>query len=134
MSFTDYLENKLLDHVFGNTPYTVPSTLYIGLCTAVTDAGAITGEPTGGSYARKAVTNNTTNFPNAASGSKSNGTVIEFPEATASWGTLSKVFIADNATPGSGNILAYGDLTVAKAVSTGDTPKFNASTLTLTLD
>ena len=29
--FTDYLEDKVLDHVFGGTSYTAPGTLYVGL-------------------------------------------------------------------------------------------------------
>ena len=32
--FSDYLETKVLDHVFGGTAYTAPSTLYISLYTA----------------------------------------------------------------------------------------------------
>jgi len=63
-SFTDFLENELLDHVFGNAAYTSPATLYIGLSTStITDAGGNVTEPVGGSYARVPVTNNATNFP-----------------------------------------------------------------------
>lgn len=29
--FSDYLEKKLLDHVFGGSAYTSPATLYFGL-------------------------------------------------------------------------------------------------------
>lgn len=132
MSFTDYLENRVLDHVFGGADFSRPATLYIGLCTGVSESGTVTGEPSGGAYARVAVTNNTTNFPPASGGTKANGEVITFPEATASWGTLDTVFIADS--PTGGNVLAYGSLTVAKAVGVGDTPKFNAGALTITLD
>lgn len=132
MSFTDYLENRVLDHVFGGADFSRPATLYIGLCTGVSESGTVTGEPSGGSYARVAVTNNTTNFPPASGGTKENGEVIAFPEATASWGTLNTVFIADSSV--GGTVLAYGSLTVAKAVGVGDTPKFNAGALTITLD
>ena len=53
--FTDYLENKVLIHVFGGTAYTAPSTLYVGLFTAVpSDTGGGT-ECSGGSYARKSM-------------------------------------------------------------------------------
>ena len=31
---SDYLENKVLDHVLGTTSYTMPATVYIGLSTA----------------------------------------------------------------------------------------------------
>jgi hypothetical protein len=34
MSFSNYLETKVLDHVFGATAYTAPATLYVGLYTA----------------------------------------------------------------------------------------------------
>ena len=32
-SFTDYLEDKILKHVFTNTSYTSPTTVYVGLFT-----------------------------------------------------------------------------------------------------
>ncbi len=135
--FSDYLEKKLLDHVFGGSAYTSPATLYFGLATAtITDAttGTTVTEPSGGSYARVGVTNNTTNFP-AASGTtatKKNGTVINFPEATASWGKVTHFFIADAAT--GGNILAYAALDSSKTIDKGDLPRFNANALTITLD
>jgi hypothetical protein len=82
---SEYLENAILDHVLGGPDYTRPGTLYIALYTvAPTDAGGGT-EVAGGSYARVAVTNNSTNFPAAAGGAKTNGTLIEFAEATANW-------------------------------------------------
>lgn len=38
---TDYLENKILDHVLRNTAYTSPTTVYVGLCTSTpTDSAA----------------------------------------------------------------------------------------------
>ena len=35
--FSDYLEDKVLDHVFGGTAYTAPSTLYVALYTVAPD-------------------------------------------------------------------------------------------------
>ena len=53
--FSDYLEDKVLNHVFGGTAYTAPSTLYVGLYTAApSDTGGGT-EVSGGSYARKSM-------------------------------------------------------------------------------
>ena len=34
MSFTNFLETEILDHVFAGAAYTAPSTKYIGLFTA----------------------------------------------------------------------------------------------------
>ena len=133
MSFTDYLEAKILDDWFGKQGATVPTTIYLGVCTGVTEAGAITGEPSGYNYSRVAITNNSTNFPNANGGSKANGVAFTFPEASGSWGTLEVFFLSDVAS-GNTNTLAYGDLTVHKTIGSGDTLKFNIGDLTFTLD
>ena len=131
-SFSDFLELELLDHVFGAAAYTAPATVYIALFTvAPTDAGGGT-EVTGGSYARLAVTNNATNFPAAAAGAKSNGTVFTFVTATANWGTVVAFAIFDAVTLG--NMLCWADLTLSKAVNNGDTASFPVGDLDLTLD
>ena len=86
MSFTNFLELELLDHVLGNSAYPAPATVYVGLSTtAPNDDGTNFTEPVGGAYARAAVTNNLTNWPAAVSGTKQNGTTITFPEATSGW-------------------------------------------------
>lgn len=131
-SFSDYIENKLLDLLFSNAAYSIPGTLYMALFTAApSDSGGGT-EVSGGSYARVAVTNNNTNFPAASGGSKSNGTTITFPTATAAWGTVVAMGIFDASS--SGNLLAWATLTTAKTVASGDTPSFAAGALVITLD
>jgi hypothetical protein len=131
-SFADYLENKVLDHVFGGPDYTRPATLYIGLSTTtITDAGGNITEPSGGSYARVAKTNDATNFPAASGGSKSNGTDIDFGTATGDWGTVTDFFIADAST--GGNILGYGALAVANHVVNGNLVTFPAGDLDITM-
>ena len=133
-SFSDFLEAKVLDHVFGATSYTPPATLYFALFTsAPSDSGGGT-EVTGGSYARVGVTNNTTNFPNVSGTSptsKSNGTVITFPTASANWGTVVAFGIFDASS--SGNLIAWADLTANRTVNSGDTASFAVSALTITL-
>lgn len=130
-SFSDYLENEILDHVFGNAAYTAPATLYVALYTvAPTDAGS--GTPvSGGSYARAAVTNNATNFPAASAGAKSNGVAITFAQATASWGTVVAFAIFDDLT--AGNMLGWADLSASLAVDSGDTATFAIGDLDITL-
>lgn len=130
-SFSDYLENKLLDHVFGGDPYTAPATHYIAAYTvAPTDAGGGT-EVTGGSYARVALTNNATNFPAAAAGAKANGAIIAFPTATADWGTIVAIGIHDALT--GGNLLGWCTVT-PQAVPTGVIYSYAIGDLDLTLD
>lgn len=132
-SFSNFLENEILDHVFGNAAYAAPATLYLGLSTTtIVDAGTGITEPSGNGYTRAAVTNNATNFPAASNGSKSNGTVINFPTPTGAWGTVVNFFVADAST--AGNILAYGTLTVAQPIVSGNPVSFQVGALVFTLD
>lgn len=137
MSFSNVYEGLVLDHLFGGIDLggpdlERPATVYVALFTAApTDSGGGT-EVSGGSYARVAVTNNATNWPEASFGVKSNGTAITFPTATASWGTVVAVGIYD-ASP-SGNLMIWGNLTTSKAVASGDTPSFAAGALEFSLD
>jgi hypothetical protein len=126
--FSDYLEDKVLEHVFGGNAYTAPGTLYVALYTvAPTDTGGGT-EVSGGGYVRKsgAFTVSGTN-PTTAS----NTSAIEYPTATADYGTVVAVGIFDASS--SGNLLAYANLTSSKVVSSGDVFRFNASDLDITL-
>jgi len=126
--FSDYLEDKVLDHVFGGNAYTAPSTLYVALYTvAPTDTGGGT-EVSGGGYTRKtaAFTVSGTNPTQA-----SNTAAIEYPTATANYGTVVAVGIFDASS--SGNLMAYANLTSSKVVSTGDVFRFNAGDLDITL-
>lgn len=127
---SDYLENNILDHIFGGGDYARPATLYIALYTsAPTDADTGT-EVAGGSYARVAVTNNATNFPAASGGSKANGTAITFVQATALWGTVTHVGIRDAAS--GGNLLYHGALTASRTINNGDTFSIAIGQLTIT--
>ena len=126
--FSDYLEDKVLDHVFGGNAYTAPTTLYVALYTvAPTDTGGGT-EVSGGAYARQsgAFTVSGTN-PTTAS----NSAAVEYPTATADYGTVVAVGIFDALS--SGNLLAYANLTTSKVVSTGDVFRFNTGNLDVTL-
>lgn len=128
-SFSDYLENELLDHVFKVGAYTPATNLYVGLYTvAPTDAGGGT-EVSGNNYAR--VNHDTWNT--AASGATSNDGAVTFPQASGgNWGTVVAVGIFDAAT--NGNLLAWGDLTASKSVDDGDTAEFGDEEIDITLD
>jgi len=56
MSKTDFLENKIINHVLRNTAYTAPATVYAALFTATPGESSAGTEVTGGSYARQAAT------------------------------------------------------------------------------
>ena len=126
--FSDYLEDKVLDHVFGGNAYTAPSTLYVALYTvAPSDTGGGT-EVSGGAYARQTATFSVSGTdPTTAS----NTAAIEYPTATADYGTVVAVGVFDALT--SGNLLAYANLTASKVVSSGDIFRFNTGDLDITL-
>lgn len=134
-ALTNYTENKLLDHLFRTGSFTKPTTLYIGLATAVADveAGTIT-EVTGGAYARVARNPLDANWDAAVAnnGTTANTASVQFPTATANWGDVTHLFIADAIT--GGNILMINTLTNARTITNGTTPSFAAGSLTFQID
>lgn len=126
-SFTDYLEDKILKHVFTNTAYTSPTTVYVGLfTTAPTDTGGGT-EITGMGYARKSAA-----FTVSGTGTlATNSAAIDFDAATGTWGTIVAIAIFDALT--TGNMLAWADLTTSKTIATGDILRIPAGDLDITL-
>lgn len=133
MSVTYTKANEILDLEFGATSYSVDSTLYVALSTTpIGNAGTGESEPSGGAYARVAITNNKTTWDTAASGVLSNLISVEFPESTASWGVISHVFISDAAT--SGNILYFEALDATRTVADSTTVLFAAGGIEIHMD
>ncbi|BAQ89938.1 b-glycanase [uncultured Mediterranean phage uvMED] len=126
MAFTDYLENKVLDFVFSGGSFSQPGTKYLALYTvAPTDSSAGT-EVTGGGYVRQTVTLTT-------SGSDTtNSAAVEYPTATAGYGTVVAVAVLDSLT--GGNMLAYASLTANKTIATGDVFRVPAGDLDISLN
>jgi hypothetical protein len=134
-SFSDYLEAKVLDHVFGATTYTPPATVYFALFTAApSDSGGGT-EVTGGAYARKSVTNNTTNWANSTGTTSTKALAVAQAFATASganWGTITHFGIFDAST--SGNLLVWGALGTSEVINDGGTLTVPVGQPVITLD
>ena len=125
--FTDFLENKIIDHLLRNQAYTPPATVYLALfTTATSDAGGGT-EVSGGAYARQAVT-----LAAASGGASSNTAEITFPQATADWGTVTHCALFDQLS--GGNMLMHTILDASKTVNNGDTFKMNIGDLDITVD
>ena len=120
---TNYLAHKLLDLVYGGQAFTAPASLYVGLSLQAERSDGVVTEPTGGSYARVAVTNDLTKFPAAANRQKANAALIQFPAPTGAWGTILSFFIADASS--GGNVLVMANLATPIAVASGaPAPKF----------
>lgn len=131
MSATDFFENVIANHFFGNTPATVPGTYYLALHTSAPGENGASGEVSGGSYVRKSITNNTTQFPNASGGVKSNGAAITFVVPTADWGNVGWWSLWDASS--GGNCYVVSDGFTAVAVNTGVTVTFDPSTMSITV-
>lgn len=142
-ALSDYLENKILDHILRATAFTAPVTTYVGLLTAApNDTGGGT-EVTGNAYARVAITSgtaawnntqgNTTGASTGTDGTIENAAVVTFPTPTpAGWGTVTHFAVYDAAT--AGNMLFYGALTASKVINAGDAVSFAAGALSLQID
>jgi len=128
MSFSNYLETEILDHVFANNAYTAPATLYLALHTAdpAEDGSGTEVSTSGTAYARQTVT-----FT-VSGNTATTDAAVEYSTATASFGTVSHVAIWDAST--TGNMLAYAALTSSKAIDTGDVLRIPAGDLDITLD
>lgn len=130
-ALSNFLELELLDHVMMKGVYTPPSNIYVALSTAdPTDDASGLAEPSGGSYARKSTSAGDWNV--AAAGALDNANEISFVEATGDWGVITHVALFDALS--GGNMLWHGALTASKTVNSGDTFKFPAGDLDLSLD
>jgi hypothetical protein len=124
---SNYLETAIFNHIFRNTAYTPAATLYVALFTSTAtsaelEAGTLTNEVTGGSYARQTVT-----FGAPTNGAGSNSGTVTFPTASAGWGTIRFAAVMDASS--SGNVIWYAQLTSDVTINTSNTFQFNTGSL-----
>ena len=136
MAITTAAANKVLDYLFGATAFSNLSTMYMGLSTttiANDGTGATEPSTSGTAYARVAIVNNKTNWATASAASLTNATAITFTESTASWGTITYVFLAASATVGTADIWYFEALSVPKTVQTATTVQFAIGAVTVSM-
>lgn len=140
---SDYLENKIADHLFRTTTYSQPATLYMALNTSACSDSSSGTEVSGGSYARVALNpgnsnwkgthGTTTGASSGTGGTVTNASAITFAAPTGNWGTVTHVRINDSST--SGNDLFCIALTNSKTVNNGDAaPSFPIDALSIQID
>ena len=130
-NISDYLENKILEHVMGKTTYTKPTATYLALYLVTpTDSTAGTEVANANGYVRQAIT-----WGTASNGTISNSAQITFPAATGSpWGTVTALGVVDASVWGSGNILWYGPVSPNVTIAVADIYQISVGGLQLTLD
>lgn len=132
MGWTNFLVHEILDHIYGASTYTPPATLYFAALLNLpvnTDTGSTIVEPSGGSYARKSMTNNLTNFAAASSRQKVTDQDVVFAQATADWGIIVAIGALDASN--AGNLLDFWELTQTKEVLSGNVLKISAGDLSI---
>jgi hypothetical protein len=120
-SIADYAENKLIDHLLGKTSFTMPSVWAALVTTTPTDADTPAtldyADYTG--YAPLALSGS--DFNAASGGSTTNATAWVWPDCSAGSNTIAGMVLVDNATQGTGNMLAWADV-ASKTIDTSNTP------------
>lgn len=131
-SATDYLRQRVLSHTLGFGAFTMPAPAWVGLCTTQPSAAAAGVPVAGGGYVRMQgsyalVAGRTDLAANVAT--------IEWPAATAAWGTIGWFELFDAAT--AGNRLYWGPLVdpvdgvtpITRTIQTGDIMRMSAGQL-----
>lgn len=135
-AFSDKFEADIRDHLMRDTQVPLYDT-YLALFTAdPTDTGSTANEVSGGAYARQQVHQATTTTPywtNATGGTGiENNQEVAFPQATASWGTVTHMAVMTGST-GTGMLL-HTSLNTSKSVATNDTARFQSGSASFTFD
>lgn len=120
-NLTTYGKNLLANWLLTANAATRPTAWYIGVGTGRNAAG-LTGEPSGGGYARQQITMTVTG------GAAENDADETFgPVSGSAWGLMASIGIFDAVS--GGNCLKVGDLAVAKQMDVADTLTIAAGAL-----
>ena len=127
-AMSDYLENKLLDHILSTTAFSAPSAVSLGLSIASMGENAGGTELSGNGYARVGPVA----FDAASGGTTDNTAVLDFPANSGStnWGAVAYWSLWDAAT--GGNMLLHGAFTSAKTIEVNDVLRVAAGDLDIT--
>lgn len=129
-AFSNYMEEKIVEHFLRNNAITPPTTVYLALFES--DPGEASGgtETAYTGYARQASAWTALD----ASGQTKNSGAITFPangNASAS-ATITHIVLYDAAS--AGNRLLYAPLTASKTLNVGDVLSFAANAIVFGLD
>lgn len=128
-----FLANEMLDHILDGASFTQPAAAWLALYTTMPNAADSGGvEVTGGAYARLtchgAAKWDAVNNPG---GFTANTAIETFTAASADWGTVVGMGIKTASTAGS--LLFFKTLTASKTVYNGDTFRFSAGAIDITV-
>ena len=114
MSYTDYLEDSIQDHVHGGTAFTAPSGQFLALFSVTpSDAGGGTELAVANGYARQAIT-----FGASSGGVASNTSAVTFSASGADWSAAVAAAVMDAST--GGNMLEWNSITSVTVLDGSD--------------
>ncbi len=140
-SLSNYFEEALLNHIFRNTTWSRPATIYVALFTTSPsddDSGVEVTTAGGTLYARQGIATGAGSAWDAPIVEGGGGYVcrntadVVFPIAGANWGTIAAVGLYDGNT-GSDNLLHWSLLTPNVVINTNDQFKILAGNLSAIL-
>ena len=126
MSFSNSAETLTLNWLFTANSATRPTAWYLGLHTSNPDEDDSGTEVSGGGYARQSASFS------VSGNTATTSAAIEYPTATANYGTVTHVGVYDASS--AGNLIAYAALSSSKTIETGDVFRVPAGDLDITLD
>ena len=128
MSFiSNYLENKLVEHVFRANTMVSPAEIYVALYSSDPGEDNSGVELIGNGYTREIVT-----FGLPSDGVSYNDTDVVFNPATSDWPTVSHVAVFDLSA--GGNMLFYGPLSASISITSGNNFRLPAGNLAVGFD
>lgn len=125
--FTTYFKNLIMDNIFNGNPSStdLPTEYYIGLSTTEpTQDGTNINEPTGNGYSRVKV--ETLSASN--NGKVVNSNVIEFPQSSGSWGTVTHCVLYDGIDEDA-KVVWYKELSSPQSVGADNVLAFKPESL-----
>jgi len=127
--FTTYLANLVLDYILRGTSPSAPASVWMAAHDGDPTATGEANELTAASYARKQLTSA---MDVAANSTTSNTADVEFVQAAEPWGNVVYVSFWDAAS--GGKSLLYGALADPQNIGSGDTLRFLAGVMGITLN
>ncbi len=121
MPMSSYLREKLAQHTFAQTAYTMPTNVYLAAFTQpLNTTSGITDEVSGGGYSRVDITG----LLDESDGVITNNDLIKFNVATADWGDIYALAVMDSIS--GSNILIYSNLDTPVTINTSSVLGFFA--------
>lgn len=139
-NMSDWLEKKLLNHIFRGQEFNAPSSIWVALCNDTLDdtiedaTPGVLPEITGQGYVRKQILSNGTKWTDPANDAAQiikNADEVKWEKVQ--WEDTVKA-VALCTDQSGGNVLFWGDLTREKVVTIDDSISFAANSLSIQID